>query len=393
MNITHMSHRVAPHVGSDRFIADGVRLPKRVDVPTAMNTVFVEPAQVSAELRALAAAFPGAARVISAGRSHDGRDIPAIVLGTRTDDASVPRILVTGGVHGRETANAPLLMAWARDLLRRGAGTGTGPGIGIGTGTVDAARGALLANRTVVLVPQVNPDGAQEVAEGLRSGEQSRIWQRRNRAGVDLNRNFPGPTWGAGSGDPRNQNYRGPAPASEPETQAVLGLARDWAPAAVYDIHSPGGTILVPAAIPWPMSLEQARADVSDAALLANRASGYDIDSSAGMWKHETGGTLKDWAHDVLGVPALTIETGAVHHQTPLLVADSRARLFPMLDALVATVDGRHPAPSGAELLAAPPRADRFDIREHVQGVDVRWPSARRTELAVRTTTEFIRLN
>jgi hypothetical protein len=335
----------------------GSKLPHRVDVPNWANTYAREPERLNDEMRALAGAYPGAARVEVAGRSLDGRDIVALVVGAHADDPSVPRILVTGGVHARETANGPLLVEWARDLLGRSA---------LG----DAARGALLANRTVVIVPQVSPDTAATVADGLKTGDEPRIWARTNHAGVDLNRNFPGPTWGAGSSDPTNQNYHGPAPASEPETRAVMALGAAWTPSAVYDIHSPGGVILVPSSRTGTPA-----ADSRAAAALANRASGYEATTSSDQWAHETGGTVKDWAHDVLGVPGLTIETGAVTHQNEILAADTRSRLFPTLDALVATIDGRHLAPDGAELLATPPRADRFVLAEHLQGVEVRWPA------------------
>ena len=85
---------------------------------------------------------------------------------------------------------------------------------------------------------------------------------------------------------------------------------------------------------------------------------------------------MKDWAHDQLGVTSLTIETGPVHHQTDAQYADTRARMLPALDALVATVDGRHAPPDAAAALATPTPAPRFVATEHLDGVQVSttWP-------------------
>jgi protein MpaA len=68
------------------------------------------------------------------------------------------------------------------------------------------------------LLRTANPDG---VAAGTRQ----------NARGVDLNRNFP-LRWRPG---PRGTYYPGPAPASEPETRALMRLVRRVRPdLAVY---------------------------------------------------------------------------------------------------------------------------------------------------------------
>lgn len=324
--------RVAGRRAQRRGLGDvGGRLYHRpvliAPVPTRASYMR-SPEAMRAELHGLAARFPDAARVVEIGRSVQGRPIEALVIGRRAADVAVPRVLFTGGVHARETANAPLLLDWASDLLTRAAGG-------------DAARDAILGARTLLVVPSMNPDTAQTVWDGLGSGTLPDIWRRTNHGsggGVDLNRNFPGPTWGAGSPLPGNSNYRGPAPASEPETRAVVEFASVQRPAAVYDIHSPGGVVLAPA----PTT---ARSDATVAARLVGRITGYAVTTSDAHWNRQVGGTLKDWAHDVLDVPSLTIETGAVQHQDDAGYADTRARMFPALDALAATIDGRTAAP------------------------------------------------
>ena len=335
---------------------------RRVDVPTRAAYVR-DVGQVEAELAALAAAHPTAARLVDIGDSArkesgvaGGHDVHALVLGTRADDPSVPRVLLTAGVHPRETANTATLLEWARHTLD-GAAAG------------DPARRALLDERTIVVVPLMNPDTHGTVVEGLERGHEPSIWRRTNHAaqgGVDLNRTFNN-RWGAGSLKPGHQNYRGPFAASEPEVRAVQSFARSMHPAAVYDLHSPGGVVLVPAGIP----------DARVAAQLVSRATGYAVSASDDHWtKPVGGGTVKDWAHDQIAATSLTIETGAVHHQSDVQYADTLARMLPALDALVATVDGRHEPPAAARALANPVPAAPFVATEHLQGavVSTHWP-------------------
>ncbi|MEO6867056.1 MAG: hypothetical protein ABI200_03465 [Gaiellales bacterium] len=81
------------------------------------------------------------------------------------------------------------------------------------------------------------------------------------------------------------------------------------------------------------------------------------------------GGTVKDWAHDQLGAASLTVETGAVHHQSDEQYADTLARLLPSFDALAATVNGSYAPPAAARALAEPTPAAPFVRSEHLQGV------------------------
>ena len=83
-------------------------------------------------------------------------------------------------------------------------------------------------------MPVANPDGYDYTFDD------DRLWRKNLRDndgdgqvaigdGVDLNRNFP-TRWGyddeGSSPDPSSDTYRGPAPASEPETQALDGPLR-----------------------------------------------------------------------------------------------------------------------------------------------------------------------
>lgn len=79
-------------------------------------------------------------------------------------------------------------------------------------------------NRRTFIVPLVNPDG------NIRDS-------RRNANDVDLNRNFPAGWGGPGS------SARGPAPLSEPETQAVAAYLEEVVPHYSNSFHT--GTLML----------------------------------------------------------------------------------------------------------------------------------------------------
>lgn len=162
------------------------------------------------------------------------------------------------------------------------------------------------------IVPCANPDGV------LRA-------QRQNAAGVDLNRNFPASTWSPADSftfppactDRRrpnrtNRSLPGPEPASEPETQALLGLIDRLEPSLIVDLHTPLELLL-----PTP--------DVDDA-LLDRVASAASL-----VVEHDLGsptpGALRDWCRDRC-LAALTYEVE--HGPLPALCA----RHLPALELL-----------------------------------------------------------
>ena len=114
--------------------------------------------------------------------------------------------LVIGGMHGDEPAGFISALKFAQFLKKN-------PG--------------LIRNR-VIIVPCINPDG---LLKGTRV----------NARGIDINRNFPGPTWSRGY----IKSYHNPGlhPASEPETIALIKLIEKYKPNMIIQMHQPFNAI------------------------------------------------------------------------------------------------------------------------------------------------------
>lgn len=180
--------------------------------------------QAVERMDSLAQHHPERVSKVSIGKSREGREIWALKIGQGSDEA-----LVTSLLHAREWATGQVALEMAQKLVQ------------------DQPK-----NLSVWVVPIANPDGY----EITRTTDPS---QRTNAAKVDLNRNFstnwriagdlPGQTYDdkGGSDKVGDPTYRGPAPSSEPETQALEQLIQSrpnlkgW-----LDLHGYGRLLLYP---------------------------------------------------------------------------------------------------------------------------------------------------
>jgi hypothetical protein len=278
---------------------------------------------VHARLSHLQSRHPRQSRLITLGRSHEGRPVLGLIIGQGVGPAADgtaralrrPAVLLTGGIHGAEHLSVAVVLDAAEALL-----DGAGP-----AGALDEL--------LVLCVPLVNPDGAAaSLAGATRTGRKN---GRDNNGdgrvdagdGVDLNRNFPF-RWGAlgergSKGAPSAYWYRGPAPASEPETRALLRLAESERPVASLSYHS--GTV----AILSPYTTDGVEdPEPNEAQLVAEEI-------AAGMPQHPEGrpftvrrqlypvdGTEQDHYRFAYGTVALLVETG---RRWPRPVSDEAA--------------------------------------------------------------------
>ncbi|KAJ8683301.1 hypothetical protein QAD02_019093 [Eretmocerus hayati] len=171
----------------------------------------------------------GDVKIITIGKSYDGRDIWGIKISNGNQSNSI--LFIDAGIHAREwIAPTTALYAIKSFIQER----------------------TKFPNIDIIVVPLLNPDGY----EFSRSSSNNRMW-RKNRSqnlnstcrGVDLNRNFD-INWDAqkGNSDPCRDTYGGRAPFSEPETRALKNffLSNMKRVKVHITLHSPISSIMYP---------------------------------------------------------------------------------------------------------------------------------------------------
>lgn len=178
------------------------------------------------------------------GKSVEGRDIVALKVSGKKDDIFrgiqnskvKPSVLFVGGIHAREDFSVMLCMKmidfycccyYNEDKSFD-----------------DFNVMKIIDNVDMYFVPVVNPDGLNIVHNGLESsssyeqlktmyiwGEDHSYWKA-NANGVDLNKNFDDGNWEVrtcvpGTEVPCSDRFKGYAPNSEPETQALVNFCNE----------------------------------------------------------------------------------------------------------------------------------------------------------------------
>jgi carboxypeptidase T len=276
--------------------------------------------------QAMVAAHPDLATWIDVGDSweksepggHPGYDLMVLQLTNATVPGPKPKLFVMSSVHAREYAPAELNTRFAEYLVDN---YGLDP---------DATW--LLDYHEIHLLLHANPDGRKKAEAGLwwrKNTNENYCFPTSNYRGADLNRNFEF-QWGCcggSSGNGCDETYRGPSPASEPETQAIQDYVRSQfpdqrgvdlsAPAPIMatgvflDVHSYGQLVL------WPWGFTSATAPNSTALQTLGRKlsyfNGYEPDQAIGLYP--TDGTTDDFAYGELGLAAYTFELGTTFFQ------------------------------------------------------------------------------
>ncbi len=298
-------------------------------------------ADYDAELRQLAAQNPSLVRLITLSkRSVEGRDILGIEISDSVASKSdgKPVFLIMGLHHAREWPSGEHTIEFAYDLVK---------GFGSSSRITD-----LLKRARVLVVPVVNPDGFEqsrkwgdlvdirEVDNGgivTIVGNPGNAYKRKNcrvvngestppggceisspggfGAGIDLNRNYGG-LWG-GPGASRtfaDPTYRGPAPFSEPETQAVRELISARHVTTLVTNHTFSNLVL------RPPGIRSAGETVDEAAMKslgARMATQNGYRNIHGWQLYDTTGTTEDWSYNATGGFGFTFEIGPTEFHPP----------------------------------------------------------------------------
>jgi protein MpaA len=202
----------------------------------------------------------------SIGTSVQGRPITAYQFGNGPS-----MVLYIANMEGNERNSADLLNQWLPD--------------------VDANPQKIPADRTLVIIPSINPDGYAANT-------------RLNAAGIDLNRNFPANNWSEQVTEPLGNgvvtNDGGATPLDTPESQALANYFIANKPRLTITEHSHGGIV------------EANDAADSDAlgAEYAKLAGYKPIPTKdiGNFFDYTTTGAFEDWVHDKYGLAVLEVE-------------------------------------------------------------------------------------
>ena len=268
-------------------------------------------------------------------QTYEGRTVQGIEITTNPGDKAdgKPVFLQMGVHHAREWPSGEHAMEWAYELIQ-------------GYRSDDARLKPLVENTRTIIIPIVNPDGfntSREAGEVLGHGggnpeDDTTIaavtapfeFRRKNcrlvddsdagncsqpaiglaSPGVDPNRNYGGFWGGPGAGTmPTDEDYRGPGPFSEPESQNIRSLVSARQVVTLITNHTFSDLVLRPpgvAAQGDPVDEPVLKA-LGDAMAAQN---GYL--SQKGFELYDTTGTTEDWSYYTTGGLGYTFEIGCV---------------------------------------------------------------------------------
>jgi hypothetical protein len=277
-----------------------------------------------ASAQALVTAYPNLATWSDVGDSWDktraggadGYDIMLLRLTNAAAAGPKPKLLVNAAIHAREYVTAELVTRFGEYLA---AGYGVDPDVTW-----------MLDHQEVHLLLQSNPDGRKRAEAGAswRRNTDSDFCGTASLQGIDLNRNFPY-QWGCCGGSSSNgcsDTFRGPSPASEPETQALrnyllanfpdygdpqVGPIPSDAAGMFLDIHSSGQLVMWPwGYTPSPTPNATALQTLGRKFAFFNGHTPYQANNL-----YTTDGTTRDFAYGELGLPSYTFELGTAFFQ------------------------------------------------------------------------------
>jgi Zinc carboxypeptidase len=323
---------------ADRAYAASVQ---RSSLPSG-RTTYRRLFDYSEEMKALAAQNPGIVRGFTLPNlTYEGRPVEGIEISENVNASDGKPVFLNMGVHhAREWPSGEHAMEWAHELVN-------------GYSAGDARVRGLMASTRTIVIPIVNPDGfniSREAGElqgggAGRGGDDTQEtinivshpfeYRRKNcrflddsdggsclqpsfglaEPGVDPNRNYGGFWGGPGaSTDPTAQDYRGPAPFSEPETQNIRGLVSARQVTGLITNHTYSNLVLRPPGI-------QAQGDAFDEpiykALGDAMAAENGYASQQGWQLYDTTGTTEDWTYFATGGLGFTFEIGPTNFHPP----------------------------------------------------------------------------
>ncbi len=299
---------------------DDLRMLRKQNIPFALETLNFYPyrqvnsslqggrngeyhsySELEYDLFALERNYPHLARVLSIGESLEGRNIYALKVSDNVHtDEDEAEVIFIGCHHAREWISVEVPFLFGQYLLENY--------------NSDSQVRDIVNQCEIWIIPLLNPDGLEYSIHFYRYWRKNMRNNGDGSYGVDLNRNYDY-FWGndneGSSPNPSSQIYRGSAPFSEPETQAIRDLLRQRNYQALISFHNYSQVIIYP----WGYTEDLA----PDAVLLDQIAANMStrIQSvhgniyaygQAGISLYLTNGDTTDWSYGTYGAPSFTIE-------------------------------------------------------------------------------------
>ena len=282
-----------------KFVLDAV------PVSSQSQTAYHTYSSLKTDLQNLVDLYPNITKVYDIGDSWEktvgiaDRDILAIKISDNVtnEEDDEPDILFMGGIHAREWISVEVPFYLAKYLLDL-----------YGT---DQTIKQLVDSREIWIVPLVNPDGLEYSRTYDRNWRKNRRDNGDGSFGVDPNRNF-GYNWGlaGSSGDPESFTYRGVAPFSEPETQAIRDFVATHEFYASISYHSYSQLVLYPWGYTKDAALhkEQLSKMAEDMANAIKDVHGMNYTARQASNLYRASGDSDDWLYGAYNIAAFTVE-------------------------------------------------------------------------------------
>ena len=269
--------------------------PETLVIQDAVPATYRNLDAIVVRMQEIATAYPAIAQFVDITAAYgtpptaEGRHLFALKISDNVAvDEDEPAMLIVSAHHAREITT-PVITLGAAERLTAGYAT-------------DARIAAAVNGNEIWIAPVWNPDGYNHVFTT------DNLWRKNRRVftsgvGVDQNRNYPqgwsGPC--PGSTSVGSETYKGPAPASEAETQTLMTWSSRERFAKVIDYHSYGREVLYAYLCldhPFTTWMQQEAAALS-------RASGYDGSTRL----PSADGEHPQWQFARMGAYAFLIET------------------------------------------------------------------------------------
>ena len=197
----------------------------------APDSRYQNPDKIEDFVKDIHARYPDITELKVIGKTLEGREIHAIKISDHAKQDEVePTVLFNGMHHAREVMT-PEITTDIVSYLTSNYG--------------QKAEVTQWVNETEIwVIPMFNLDGNNKM------WSEDSMWRKntRNGHGVDINRNYP-QGWNSCKGSSANtgaQDYRGTAPASEPETQAMMNFVSEIKPVFNISYHSYSEIVIYP---------------------------------------------------------------------------------------------------------------------------------------------------